>query len=88
MKAGKDAKKSDKEIELSGKVVIKKFGAGSKSEHDAVYIETGKESYVLRKVGGNPFIDVSFFKLEGKNITAKGTINNYIFLVKEVKVVR
>jgi len=85
MKAGKDTKKSDKEVELSGKVVIKKFGEGSKSEHEAVYFETGKESYVLRKIGGNPFNDTSLIKLKGKNITARGTINNYVFLAKEVR---
>jgi hypothetical protein len=84
MKAGKDTNKSDKEVELSGKVVVKKFGEGSKSEHEAVYLETATESYVLRKIGSNPFHDTSLHKLKGKNITARGTINNYIFLAKEV----
>jgi hypothetical protein len=36
MKAGKDKNKRDKEVELSGNVVVKKLGEGSKSEHDAV----------------------------------------------------
>ena len=85
MKAGKDKNKSGKEVELSGKVVVKKFGEGSKSEHEAVYFETGAGSYVLRKIGGNPFNDPSLHKLEGKNITARGTINNYVFLAKEVR---
>lgn len=86
MKAGKDRKKSIAEVELSGKVVVKKFGAGSKSEHDAIYIETGSISYILRKIGGNPFHDTSLHKLKGKNITARGTINNYIFFARDVVV--
>ena len=85
MKAGKDSKKSDKEVELSGKVVVKKFGEGSKSEHEAVYLETGTGSYILRRIGGNPFNDTSLFKLKGKNITARGTINNYIFLARNIR---
>ena len=85
MKADKGAKKSGKEVELTGKVVLKKFGEGSKSEHEAIYFETGTGSYLLRKKGGNPFHDTSLHKLKGKNITARGTINNYIFLAKEVR---
>ena len=85
MKADKDIKKKDKEVEISGKVVVKKFGEGSKSEHDAVYIETATDSYVIRKIGGNPFNNTSLFKLKGKNITARGTINNYVFLAREIR---
>jgi hypothetical protein len=36
-------------------------------------------------MGGNPFNVTSLHKLKGKNITARGTINNYIFLAKEVR---
>ena len=80
------ANKENKIVELTGKVVVKSFGAGSKSEHDAVYLETDTASYVLRKVGGNPFHDPSLQKLKGKTITAKGIISNYLFLVSEVKI--
>ncbi len=41
MKANKS--QGDKgEVELTGKLVQKKFAAGSKSEHDAIYLETEK----------------------------------------------
>jgi hypothetical protein len=83
MKAGN--KNSNGETELSGKVVVKKFGEGSKSEHDAVYIETDEGSYVLKRMGGNPFNDPVLNDLIGKNITATGILDQYQFLAKELR---
>ena len=34
--------------ELTGKVVVQKFGEGSKSEHNAVYLDTGAEKYRIK----------------------------------------
>ena len=79
--------KENNTVELTGKVVVKKFSPGSKSEHDAVCLETENASYVLRKVGGNPFHDPSLEKLKGKTVTAKGIISNYLFLASEIKTV-
>lgn len=85
MKADKrDIEKS--ETELTGKVILKTFGEGSKSEHEAIYLETANGSYVLRRQGGNPFNDPVLFKLEGKKITARGILNKYVFLAREIKV--
>lgn len=64
---------------LIGKVVIQKFGEGSKSEHDAVYLDTGKKRYKLKKKGGNPFHDDSLHDLVGKTIEAEGNITDYFF---------
>jgi hypothetical protein len=85
MKAGKPAKKHLKEIELTGKIVVRKFGEGSKSEHDAVYLETKDGDFVLRRVGGNPFHDPFLHALKGKTVTAKGYIEHYSFFAKELK---
>lgn len=83
MKAGK--KNSNKEKRLTGKVVIKKFGKGSKSEHKGVYIETDKGTFMLRRMGGNPFHDPVLLKLVGKTITATGTIDQYQFLATKLE---
>ena len=80
-----DNKNNNQETELSGKVVVKKFGEGSKSEHDAVYIETDGGSYVLKRMGGNPFNDPVLQNLIGKNITATGILDQYQFLAKELR---
>lgn len=84
MKAGKMTKKED-QVELNGKVVKKKFGQGSKSQHDAVYLETDSGSFVLRRKGGNPFNDPELNKLIGEKICATGTISNYSFIASNVK---
>ncbi|HVG21778.1 MAG TPA: hypothetical protein VNI02_22270 [Blastocatellia bacterium] len=39
-------------MEISGRVVKGKLGEGSKSEHDAVMLDTGDARYVLRRQGG------------------------------------
>ena len=74
-----------KEVQLSGKVVIKKIAKGSKSERDAVLLQTDDKEYVLRKLGGNPFHDTSLESLAGKSITATGIADRNLFLVKEIK---
>ena len=86
MKAGNPEKKQN-EVELVGKVVQKKFAQGSKSEHDAMYLETDQGSFVLRRLGGNPFSDPVLKKLVGKKITATGILNKSLFLATDVKLI-
>ena len=79
------ADKTNNQTEITGTVVRKKFSEGSKSEHDAIYIETETSSYVLRRVGANPFSDPELEKLVGKKICATGTINDYLFLASDIR---
>lgn len=83
MKADKTGKQG--QVELNGKVVKKKFGEGSKSEHDAVCLETDLGSYVLRRKGGNPFNDPELNKLVGEQILATGVVSNYLFIASDLK---
>lgn len=76
----------NRETELTGKIILKTFGEESKSKHEAVYLETANGSYVLRRQGENPFNDPFLFKFEGKRITARGVLNKYVFLAREIKV--
>lgn len=73
-------------IQLTGKVTSGDFSKGSKSEHIAMYLETAKGSFVLRRVGGNPFSDLTLKKLTGKTITATGILDNNTFYANELKV--
>lgn len=86
MKAGKTDKQG--QVELNGKVVKKKFGQGSKTEHDAVCLETDSGSFVLRRKGGNPFNDPELNKLIGEKISAVGIISNYSFMVSDLKKIK
>lgn len=71
-------------VELQGKVVLKKFAAGSKSEHDAVFLETDDQSYQLRRLGGNPFDDPALKAMVGKTVKAKGLLNDQLFIAHEL----
>ena len=83
MKANKEEKENG-DIELTGKVIQKKFAEGSKSEHNAVYLQTDDATYQLRRFGGNAFSDPILNKLVGKNITATGILTGMLFLAKEI----
>ena len=74
------------EIELTGKVILGKFGKGSKSEHDAVYLDIGEKQYRLKRKGGNPFHDPTLHKLIGKEIKAMGRLTPYFFEIGDKKV--
>jgi len=57
---------------LIGKIVKKKWAEGSKSEHEAVCIETKTQTLKLRRQGGNPFSDPELEKWVGQEIAAEG----------------
>jgi hypothetical protein len=73
-------------MKLTGKISIKPFAPGSKSEHDAVYIDTAQGSYVLRKVDENPFENTGLYQFQGKNVTVEGTLDKYLFLANDITV--
>jgi hypothetical protein len=81
-------KKEQNQVALNGKLVKKKFGEGSKSEHDAICLETDEGSFVLRRKGGNPFNDPELHKLIGENVAATGIISDSLFLANEVKKIK
>jgi hypothetical protein len=81
-----DKKKTAGDIEVKGTVVRKTFGAGSKSEHEGIFLETAAgESFKLKRMGGNPFNDPELTKLLGKEVTACGVANQNLFIAKTIK---
>jgi hypothetical protein len=69
--------------ELTGKVTRDTFAKGSKSERPAVFLETPQASYVLRRAGGNAFMDPALDELVGKTITVCGELHGYTFLIAD-----
>lgn len=59
---------------FQGRVVKKRVGRGSKSEHDAVLLSTDRGEFLLRRQGGNPFADRVLDGLVGKVIECEGTV--------------
>jgi hypothetical protein len=59
---------------LRGRVVKGAFGSGSKSEREAVYLETPDQRLLLRRSGGNAFFDPELEKLVGKEVEVSGRV--------------
>ena len=83
MPGNKSTKKEGQsnKTELRGKVIVKKFGVGSKSEHDAVCLVSALGTFVLRRAGGNPFHDEKLHALVGKEIISHGSIKKPYFMM-------
>lgn len=71
------------EAEEVGTVVRKRFAEGSKSDHEAIWLICKDVQYVLRRPGGNPFADPELAALVGKRIRARGTILDYVLILKD-----
>jgi hypothetical protein len=65
-----------------GLVVKKRVGAGSKSDREAVVLQTGDAELVLRREGGNAFSDPELDKLVGRRIRGVGRRAGYTFIMK------
>ena len=72
--------------EFQGQVVKRPFAVGSKSERDGVFLETKRDTYLLRQIGGSPYYDRELEKLVGKTIKAEGEIDDYMLFVSGWKV--
>ena len=77
-------------MNLKGEVIIKKINIGSKSEHEAVMLQTANSAVKLRRPGGNPFKDDALVKYVGKKVTCKGDMittisGNKFFMCIELK---
>ena len=59
-------------VTRDGTVGRRLVAPGSKSEREAVVLETGDAWFVLRRAGGNPFRDPELEGLVGKRIRAEG----------------
>lgn len=70
-------------IEIEGQVVKHLTSRGSKSERQAVFLETKDGSYVLRRRGGHPFVDEVLDNLVGKTIRCKGILTDHTLIMSE-----
>ena len=68
-------------MHFEGTVVSQLTDAGSKSERQAVLLQTDHGLYVLRRKGGNPFHDPDLVKLVGKTIAAEGDLHAQTLLM-------
>jgi hypothetical protein len=64
-------------------VVKRPFAVGSKSERDAIMLVTDAGQYVLRRQGGNPFVDPVLDGLVGKTIDGEGIVHGHTFIMSQ-----
>lgn len=66
-----------------GRVVRKRVGKGSKSDHSAVVLETEDSDLVLRRRGGNAFRDPQLEELVGRRIRGTGRRSGSTLILTE-----
>jgi len=71
---------------LTGAVVRGPFGAGSKSEREAVWLETADRRLVLRRKDGPTFDDRALEKYVGKRVKCDGFIVGYSLLAERIEI--
>jgi hypothetical protein len=72
-----------KEVEFEGQVTQHLTAKGSKSERQAVFLDTTEGSFVLRRRGGNPFVDPVLQQLVGKTLHVKGILTEHTLIMSD-----
>lgn len=73
-------------VGLTGEVVRGPFGGGSKSEREAVWLETADERFVLRRKEGPTYDDRVLNRYVGKRIKCDGFVVGYMLLAEQIEV--
>jgi hypothetical protein len=71
---------------LAGTVVRGTFGKGSKSEREAIWLETDGRRLVLRRKDGPSFGDHALEKYLGKRVKCDGFVVGYTLLAERIEV--
>ena len=71
---------------LIGTVSRGPFGTGSKSERQAVWLETSVGRFVLRRKKGSTFGDRSLDKYIGAKVKCDGFLVDYVLLAERIEV--
>ena len=71
---------------ITGAVVRAPFGTGSKSERDAIWLDTGDRRLVLRRKDGPSYGDQALDKFVGKRVTCDGFVVGYTLLAEQITV--
>jgi hypothetical protein len=71
---------------LTGAVKRGPFGTGSKSEREAVWLETAEGRFVLRRKEGPTFDDRELEKYVSKRVKCDGFIVGYMLLAERIEI--
>ena len=73
--------------QLRGQVTRGEYGAGSKSERTAVFIDTGRGRYLLRRKGGPAFADAALDRYIGQTVECDGFLLDTTLLAERIEIV-
>jgi hypothetical protein len=73
---------------LVGNVLVGPFGGGSKSERQAVWLETADRRLVLRRKEGPTFDDRLLDRYVGKRVKCSGYVVGYVLLAERIDVLQ
>ncbi len=79
-----DPAKPRRVADLVGLVTRGPFATGSKSERDAIWIETDEGRFILRRKDGPAFGDRSFDGFIGQRVSCDGFIIGYVVLAERI----
>lgn len=71
-----------------GRVTRADVGKGSKSEHNAVVLDSPGGRFILRRKGGNAFQDPELDRLVGQVIEAEGEVSGRTLITTRIEVKR
>jgi len=72
---------------LQGRVALGAYGKGSKSEREAVFLETSAERYILRRKTGPVFGDTELEQYVGHQVECDGFVVGTTFLAERIQIV-
>jgi len=72
---------------LQGRVTRAPYARGSKSEREAIFIETMNQKYLLRRKTGPAFGDTSMMQYVGHQVKCDGFVVDTTLLAEKIEIV-
>ncbi|MFZ0328061.1 MAG: hypothetical protein WBP64_13170 [Nitrososphaeraceae archaeon] len=72
---------------MRGRIKLGQYGTGSKSEREAVFIETADARYILRRKTGPVFNDTMLTEYVGHEVDCDGFLVGKTLLAERIEVV-
>jgi hypothetical protein len=71
--------------DIRGRVTRGVYGKGTKSEREAVFIDTGRERYLLRRKSGPAYGDAELDSYVGQTIACSGFLMGTTLLAEAIR---
>ena len=72
--------------QLRGQVIRGNYGKGSKSERDAVFVDTGSKRYILRRKKGPAYGDKELEKYVGRKVVCDGLLMGTTLIAERIDI--